>query len=106
MNNNKIIKEIFEDKDFLEDTYAEVFDDVEVVNEAEGDEEEDEETEKVMSDEKLKIESLKIAVNMAKLMSNVTPDDIINIASSVADFIRNHEVEEAEAAEAEPTEEA
>ena len=42
-----------------------------------------------MTDEELKIESLKIATNIAKLMSNVTPDDIINIAETVATFIKN-----------------
>lgn len=42
-----------------------------------------------MTDEELKIESLKIATNIGKLMSNVTPDDIVNIAETVANFIKN-----------------
>jgi len=49
-------------------------------------------SEKQMSEEDLKIESLKIATNIAKLMSDVTPDDIIQIASKVSDFIKNHEI--------------
>lgn len=43
---------------------------------------------KSMSDEDLKIESLKIATNIAKLMSNVTTDDIVEIAGTVAKFIK------------------
>ena len=46
----------------------------------------------VMTEEELKIESLKIATNIAKLMSDVTPDDILSIANTVSDFIRNHEI--------------
>ncbi|MBO6271694.1 hypothetical protein J6O48_02815 [bacterium] len=42
-----------------------------------------------MTEEELKIESLKIATNIGKLMSNVTPDDIVNIAETVANFIKN-----------------
>lgn len=49
-----------------------------------------------MTDEELKIESLKIATNIAKLMSDVTTDDILTIATKVSDFIRNHEVKKAE----------
>ena len=41
-----------------------------------------------MTDEELKVESLKIATNIGKLMSNVTPDDIVNIAETVAKFIK------------------
>ena len=46
----------------------------------------------VMTEEELKIESLKIATNIAKLMSDVTPEDILSIANTVSDFIRNHEI--------------
>ena len=42
-----------------------------------------------MTDEELKIESLKIATNIAKLMSGVTPEDIVNIAETVAKFIKD-----------------
>lgn len=52
----------------------------------------EQETEKKMTEEELKIESLKIATNIGKLMSDVTPSDIIEISSAVADFIRNHEI--------------
>ena len=41
-----------------------------------------------MSDEDLKIESLKIATNIGKLMSNVTTEDIVSIAETVAKFIK------------------
>ena len=50
--------------------------------------EEDNAQEDTMSDEELKIEALKIATNIAKLMSNVTPEDIVNIAETVAKFIK------------------
>lgn len=50
------------------------------------------EPEKLMSEEDLKIESLKIATNIAKLMSDVTTEDILEISKKVADFIRNHEI--------------
>ena len=46
----------------------------------------------VMTEEELKIESLKIATNIAKLMSDVTPEDILSIANTVSDFIRNNEI--------------
>lgn len=49
-------------------------------------------SEKQMSEEELKVESLKIATNIAKLMSDVTPEDIIQIATKVSDFIKNHEI--------------
>lgn len=45
-----------------------------------------------MDDEKLKIEALKIAISISKLMSNVVPSDVIEISKTVADFIRNHEI--------------
>lgn len=56
------------------------------------DEESEETGEKLMSEEDLKIESLKIATNIAKLMSDVTTEDIVSIAEKVAGFIRNHEI--------------
>lgn len=50
--------------------------------------EEEKNKQEVLSDEDLKIESLKIATNIAKLMSNVTPEDIVNVAETVAKFIK------------------
>lgn len=47
---------------------------------------------KTMTEEELKIESLKIATNIAKLMSDVTTDDIITIADKVSGFIRDHQI--------------
>ena len=43
-----------------------------------------------MDEEKLRIESLKLATSVAKLMENVTPEDIITIAGMLAEFIRNN----------------
>ena len=42
-----------------------------------------------MSTEDLRIEALKRAIDIAKLMSNVTTQDVINIASKIADYISN-----------------
>lgn len=39
--------------------------------------------------EDLRIEALKRAIDIAKLMSNVTTQDVINIASKIADYISN-----------------
>ena len=47
---------------------------------------------KKMTEEELKIESLKIATNIAKLMSDVTTDDIITIADKASSFIRDHQI--------------
>lgn len=54
------------------------------------------EVEDRMTDEELKDESLKIAINVAKLMTNVQANDIITIAGTIADFIRNHEIGESD----------
>lgn len=48
-----------------------------------------EEKDNGMSDEDLKIESLKIATNICKLMNNVLPEDVVAVAEKVADFIKN-----------------
>lgn len=48
--------------------------------------------EDTMTDEELKVESLKIATNIAKLMSDVTTEDIISIADKVSGFIRDHKI--------------
>lgn len=42
-----------------------------------------------MPAEDLRIEALKRAIDIAKLMSNVTTQDVINIASKIADYISN-----------------
>lgn len=42
-----------------------------------------------MPPEDLRIEALKRAIDIAKLMSNVTTQDVINIASKIADYISN-----------------
>ena len=48
---------------------------------------------KSLTDEELKIETLKIATNIAKLLSDVTAQDIVTIAGTVSAFIKNFEVE-------------
>ena len=43
-------------------------------------------------DEELRIQALKRAIDIAKLMSNVTTEDIISIAAKVVDYIRNTQI--------------
>ena len=43
-------------------------------------------------DEELRIEALKRAIDIAKLMSNVTTEDIISITAKVVDYIRNTQI--------------
>lgn len=45
-----------------------------------------------MPTEDLRIEALKRAIDIAKLMSNVTTQDVINIASKIADYISNTQI--------------
>lgn len=47
-----------------------------------------EEDAKKMTDEEIKIKALQQAVNVAKLMSNVGTDDVIEIAKKLAKFIK------------------
>ena len=42
--------------------------------------------------EDLRIESLKRAIDIAKLMSNVTTEDIINLANKLVSFIRDTKI--------------
>ena len=113
----KNVRNIFSDKDFQKynklneaEDFVDATEDVEDI-EKEADDFQDasenlteevltEETsasvEKKMSDEDLKVEALKIATNIAKLMSNVTAQDVVTIAGTVSDFIRNHEIGSAE----------
>ena len=42
-----------------------------------------------MSTEDLRIEALKRAIDIAKLMSNVTTQDVIDIATKITDYISN-----------------
>lgn len=97
--NNRNVIVINEDADFEkyndfndEDEDQEMdFDDS--LNEADGDNSQngsENEEEPPMSEEKLKIESLKIATNICKLMNNVLPEDVIKTAGKVAEFIRNN----------------
>mgnify|MGYP004624618097 CR=1 FL=1 len=43
-------------------------------------------------EEDLRIEALKRAIDIAKLMSNVTTQDVINIAAKIADYISNTQI--------------
>lgn len=45
-----------------------------------------------MTVEELRIEGLKRAIDIAKLMSNVTTEDVISIAAKVVDYIRNTQI--------------
>lgn len=45
-----------------------------------------------MPAEDLRIEALKRAIDIAKLMSNVTTQDVINIAYKIADYISNTQI--------------
>jgi hypothetical protein len=92
----KKIMVINEDKDFIDED-DEFVDDVdedddfnESLNEADGDND-DNEPEPPMDEQKLKIEALKLATNVGKLMNNVTPEDIVKIAGMLAEFIRNNQ---------------
>lgn len=51
------------------------------------------EGDKSLTDEELKIESLKIATNIGKLLKDITAQDIVTIAGTVSAFIKNYEVE-------------
>jgi hypothetical protein len=92
----KKIMVINEDKDFIDED-DEFVDDIdedddfnESLNEADGDND-DNEPEPPMDEQKLKIEALKLATNVGKLMNNVTPEDIVKIAGMLAEFIRNNQ---------------
>lgn len=85
--NNDNIDFIDDDNDNFNDGDDEL-DESDSLNEAEGDD--TTKPEEPMDEEKLRIESLKLATNIAKLMDNVTPDDIIKLAGMVGEFIRNN----------------
>lgn len=97
---NSLLDDLNEDDDLDEDE----LDEDDELSEAELNEDELNEDESsndsTMSSQEIKVESLKIATNIAKLMSDVTTEDIISIADKVADFIRNHNIgDEAESKE-------
>lgn len=50
------------------------------------------EHEQVLKEQEQRIEALKRAIDIAKLMSNVTTDDVINIANSVIDYLKNTKI--------------
>lgn len=89
---NSLLDDLNEDDDLDEDE----LDEDDELSEAELNEDELNEDESsndsTMSNQDIKVESLKIATNIAKLMSDVTTEDIISIADKVADFIRNHNI--------------
>lgn len=64
----------------------------EEATEAETSETSEEPEEKQMSSEEINIESLKIAINISKLMKDVMPEDVVAIAGKVAEFIKNHQI--------------
>ena len=87
---NAIGQEFNLDSDNNEDSYFEggglQFDDDEAPS-TEDIENEKQEVEK-MTDEEIKVKALGQAVNVAKLMSNVGVDDVIEIAKKLAKFIK------------------
>lgn len=86
-----------EDLDFDDDS----------LNEADGDNTEaNNKPEPPMDEQKLRIESLKLATNVGKLMNNVTPEDIVTIAGMLAEFIRNNQNGDIDAGEGFTDEEA
>jgi hypothetical protein len=92
INKPKRIKVINEDSDFIDedDEFIDEDDFNESLNEADGDSDNNE-PEPPMDEQKLKIEALKLATNVGKLMNNVTPEDIVKIAGMLAEFIRNNQ---------------
>ena len=50
------------------------------------------EHQEILEEQKSRIEALKRAIDIAKLMSNVTTDDIINIAEKVLDYMKNTKI--------------
>lgn len=95
---NSLLDDLNEDDDLDEDADLDEdeLDEDDELSEAELNEDELNEDESsndsTMSNQDIKVESLKIATNIAKLMSDVTTEDIISIADKVADFIRNHNI--------------
>ena len=45
-----------------------------------------------LEEQKSRIEALKRAIDIAKLMSNVTTDDVIDIANKVIDYMKNTKI--------------
>ena len=50
------------------------------------------EHQETLEEQKSRIEALKRAIDIAKLMSNVTTDDVINIADKVLDYMKNTKI--------------
>lgn len=50
------------------------------------------EVEKTIDEQELRIKALNLAINIAKLMSNVTTEDVIKIADDVLDYLQNTEI--------------
>ena len=47
---------------------------------------------KTLAEQKQRIEALKRAIDIAKLMSNVLTDDVIDIANKVLDYMQNTKI--------------
>ena len=46
----------------------------------------------ILEEQKQRIEALKRAIDIAKLMSNVTTDDVIELADKVLDYLKNTQI--------------
>lgn len=89
------VQKILSDRDFKKyHNKARLYEaeDFETLTEDAGDDDTTVKEDKLMTDEELKIESLKIATNIAKLLTDVTAQDIVTIAGTVSGFIKNYQV--------------
>ena len=74
-----------------------LFDEFKFLGESEEDEQDDraEEPEShvdKVTDEQLRIDALKIAVKLSRLMNKVTAEDMLEISTKVASYLKNHQV--------------
>ena len=84
----KVPKNLFETK---------LFDEYKFLNEAEEDDDDDEPIEDEskkdkVTDEQLRIDSLKIAVKLSRLMNKVTAEDLLEISTKVSSYLKSHQV--------------
>lgn len=50
------------------------------------------ENKEIEEEQKSRIEALKRAIDIAKLMSNVTTEDVINIANKILNYMKNTQI--------------
>lgn len=72
-----------------------IFDDFKFLNEDEDTEAANDPTEEKVdkvTDEQLRVDSLKTAVKLARLMNKVTPEDMLEISTKISAYLKNHQV--------------